>query len=291
MNTPAKQIVRALRGQWHGESGMACCPVHADRVPSLSVSDQGHKVLIHCHAGCHQKAVVSALYRLGLWPTANLPASERVEVTADHKAEVNTDRPKNNHADKTWLAASQAEGTLAERYLRNRGIHVPMPPSLRFMPSLLHAPTGQCLPVVVAAVHAESGDLSAIQRVFIRPDGLGKAQVTPAKMSLGPLGDGAVRLAPVGEVIGLCEGWETGLSAMQLYDLPVWCALGAARMHCVALPAGVRKIVIFADNDAAGREAAERTAHVQRHHGRSVEIRLPAIGADFNDELMLAGQS
>jgi len=62
-------------------------------------------------------------------------------------------------------------------------------------------------------------------------------------------------------------------------------------MHRVALPQAVRKVVIFADNDDAGREAAERTAKIHRFDGRSVEIRLPDVGTDFNDELILAGQS
>jgi DNA primase len=69
--------------------------------------------------------------------------------------------------------------------------------------------------------------------------------------------------------------------------LPVWCALGASRMHRVVFPSLVRKIVVFADNDDAGRAAAERTANVQRHHGRHVEIRWPTRGADFNEELIL----
>jgi putative DNA primase/helicase len=162
---------------------------------------------------------------------------------------------------------------------------IPAPHSLRFSPRLFHAPTRQYLPAIVAAIHDPAGVISGIQRVFIRTDGCGKADVRPAKMTLGSLGDGAVRLAPVGEVIGLCEGWETGLSAMQLYGLPVWCALGASRMHRVALPPGVRKVVIFADNDAAGHEAAERAANVHRLVGRLVETRLPATGTDFNDEL------
>jgi Toprim domain len=89
-------------------------------------------------------------------------------------------------------------------------------------------------------------------------------------------------------VIGLCEGWETGLAAMQVSRLPVWCSLSASRMHRVAVPANVRRIVIFADNDPAGREAAERTAQLQRQHGRLVEILAPARGADFNDELIRA---
>jgi len=77
---------------------------------------------------------------------------------------------------------------------------------------------------------------------------------------------------------------------MQLSGLPVWSALGASRMHRVAFPALVQAIVIFADNDPAGHVAAERAAEVHRRTGRSVEIRLPSNGTDFNDELILAGQ-
>jgi putative DNA primase/helicase len=291
MNTPAMQIVRALRGQWQGTAGIARCPAHLDRVPSLSVSDgEGRKVLVHCHAGCDQRSVVSALHRLGLWPTANRLA-ERAEVTPGQERETNViDLSKHDHAVQTWLAASQAEGTLGERHVRHRGITAPVPPSLRFMRRLWHAPTGQYLPAVVAAIRDPGGGVSAVQRVFVRKDGLGKAEVSPAKMCLGTHGNGAVRLAPAEEIIGLCEGWETGLSAMQLYNLPVWCSLSASRMHRLALPDAVRKVVIFADNDAAGHEAAERTANVHRLGGRSVEIRLPAVGTDFNDELILAGQ-
>ena len=55
------------------------------------------------------------------------------------------------------------------------------------------------------------------------------------------------------------------------------------------MPDLVRRVVIFADNDEAGRKAAERTAQVHRDLGRSVEIRLPADGIDFNDELLARG--
>jgi hypothetical protein len=66
-NTLAMQIVRALRG--YGASGMARCPAHRDRIPSLAIPERDGRVLVHCHAGCNQKFVVAALYRLGLWPT------------------------------------------------------------------------------------------------------------------------------------------------------------------------------------------------------------------------------
>ena len=48
-----------------GNGYIACCPAHEDKNPSLSVglSDDGKKILIHCHAGC---ADADILGRLGL---------------------------------------------------------------------------------------------------------------------------------------------------------------------------------------------------------------------------------
>ncbi len=39
----------------------ACCPAHADRLPSLSIREDKTRVLIHCFGGCHPKEVVKAL--------------------------------------------------------------------------------------------------------------------------------------------------------------------------------------------------------------------------------------
>jgi len=48
---------------------MACCPAHADKNPSLSISiGNNSKPLFHCHAGCSQERVLAALKQLGAWP-------------------------------------------------------------------------------------------------------------------------------------------------------------------------------------------------------------------------------
>ena len=63
----AEQIVRALGGRWRGQSSMCRCPAHDDRNPSLSTADgPDGQVLVHCHAGCSQEAVINALAALGL---------------------------------------------------------------------------------------------------------------------------------------------------------------------------------------------------------------------------------
>jgi hypothetical protein len=48
---------------------MARCPAHEDRNPSLSITEATDgKVLLRCHAGCSQEAVIAALRARGLWP-------------------------------------------------------------------------------------------------------------------------------------------------------------------------------------------------------------------------------
>lgn len=44
-----------------GGGWVARCPAHGDANPSLSVSESGGKILLHCHAGCTAQAVVEAM--------------------------------------------------------------------------------------------------------------------------------------------------------------------------------------------------------------------------------------
>jgi hypothetical protein len=72
----AESIAKALGGRKVGSGWIARCPGHDDREPSLSIStgDQG-KVLVRCHAGCTQAAVVEALKVRGLWPGRGCPSA------------------------------------------------------------------------------------------------------------------------------------------------------------------------------------------------------------------------
>jgi hypothetical protein len=65
----AESIARALNGHRSGEGWAACCPCHDDRKESFSINVENDKILVHCHRGCSQSAVIQALRDRGLWPS------------------------------------------------------------------------------------------------------------------------------------------------------------------------------------------------------------------------------
>jgi hypothetical protein len=147
------------------------------------------------------------------------------------------------------------------------------------------------MPAMVAAVQRPDGKIVAVQATLLTLTGR-KASVAMPRITTGALGAGAVRFARAETTLGIAEGIETALSAMQLTGVPTWACLGAARMHRVAIPNHVRELHIFVDNDAAGDAAAERTADVHTRQGRRVMLRHPPEGdGDYNDTLRRLGPS
>ena len=60
---PVHNILSCLRNVKKTASGWeACCPVHNDFHASLSIgTGEGGRVLLHCHAGCSAKAIMTAI--------------------------------------------------------------------------------------------------------------------------------------------------------------------------------------------------------------------------------------
>jgi hypothetical protein len=109
---------------------------------------------------------------------------------------------------------------------------------------------------MVAAVENATGDQVAIHRTWLHPRHTGKADVTPNKMALGPIGGAAVRLGEGGNVRVVGEGIETALSAGQLYGAPAWAALSAPGLQSLVVPPEYSEVVIAADHDPVGLAAA-----------------------------------
>ena len=95
---------------------------------------------------------------------------------------------------------------------------------------------------------------------------------------------GAVRLAePVDGVLLVGEGIESTAAAMQLLDRPGWAALGTAGLRALVVPNAIREVIIAADRDAPGLEAAAALAERLNAEGRRVTIVAPRVGGDFAD--------
>jgi phage/plasmid primase-like uncharacterized protein len=143
---------------------------------------------------------------------------------------------------------------------------------------------------MVCAVQNVEGRIVGVHRTWLKPDGSGKADLDPQKAMLGACRGGAVRLAKPAATLAVAEGVETGLSVAQACpDLAVWAAMSTSGMKALQVPDIVREIVIFADGDEAGEQAARFLAERCLREGRLARIVRPPQGMDFNDVLNQQG--
>ena len=289
----ARTIAKALGGRKTGAGWMARCPTHDDHEPSLSITPgEDGKVLLRCHAGCDQIGVIDALRARGLWGSRDRHSVRSHAGKPGHSADNAPERDRTKRTEaalRIWQASVPANGTLAETYLRSRGLHLPLVPTLRFHARLTHH-SGEGWPVLVALVTRGSDDTPlAIHRTFLARDGAGKAPINPKKMMLGPCRGGAVRLGALADRLMIGEGIETCLAAMQATGRPAWAALSTSGLRALDLPDTVRQVIVLADGDDAGEAAAREAALRWKREGRSVRIARPPRGCDFND--MLPGRA
>ena len=287
MRTPDAQLIaHALRGRKSGACWMVRCPAHDDTTPSLSIRDtEDGRVLVKCHAGCQQTAVLDALRVRGLWSIERSldwkchearPAPKRAEPSAESRTAF---------ALRIWTEAQDAGSSPVDRYLKQRRILITAPGTLRFHRALKH-PSGHSYPAMVALVVDHNRQPIGVHRTFLDQAGTAKAQVSPNKMMLGPCRGGAVRLGPLTSPLLVGEGIETCLAGMQATGLTAWAALSTAGMVALVLPRDIDQIIILADGDAPGERAALTAAERWASHGHRVRIARPPVGFDFNDVLL-----
>ena len=283
----AEALTRALDGRWYGSYGVARCPAHDDRNPSLTIRDGDDKVLIWCQAACDQDAVIGALKARGLWTIGDTHQRHYrpVAVPETHRKVDALHEARRSQVAHIWRQTGPAAGSLIARYMASRGIITPLPPDLHFHPDLRH-PTGVYAPAMVAAVRNVDGVMTGLHRTWLSEDGAAKATLSPAKAMLGPCRGGAVRFAEMEDELGVSEGIENGLSVQQATGLPVWAALSTSGLSGLVVPSRVRRIVILADGDEPGEKAAQTAAARWSDEGREVRIARPPSGCDFNDLLL-----
>jgi len=288
--TDAYTITVALGGTWSRGKGMACCPAHDDRRPSLSLTDGADGcLLLNCHAGCDFWDILDALRGRGLIAERGSfkPIGEICQA-ARRKAERAHREKQANHARRVWQETRPITGTLAATYLKARGITCPLPYSLRYIGECWHQ-SARRYPALVSYISYIGDDARfAVHRTYLRPDGMGKADVTPAKAMLGPASGGAVRLSKGPGPLIVTEGIETGLSLLSgILDQPgqVWAALSANGMARLTLPGRPGHLIVAPDGDPVGRDAADTLATRAHALGWQVSLFPAPQGFDWNDVL------
>jgi phage/plasmid primase-like uncharacterized protein len=129
-------------------------------------------------------------------------------------------------------------------------------------------------PVMVARVEGPGG-LLGLHLTILEPDGRGRKGKRLVKGSK-PKG-GAIRIYPLeeGQPLALAEGIETALAVREATGWPVWAAIAAPFMKEVIVPPEVREVLIAADHDKAGIEAAHALARRLIREGRKVRVAVP----------------
>ena len=197
-------------------------------------------------------------------------------------------------ASRLFAAAGPVAGSLAEVYLRRRGItQMVQSSTLRFHPKCWYRDETCPKPIsrlaLIAAVTDGAGVLQGVHRTWLRADGQDKAAVDVPRRAMGHILGNAVRFDPVGDILVVGEGIETMLSIREACcRLPVWAALSASHLGAVLLPAGLKRLYIARDRDPAGQRAAERLSARAFEIGIQVIILEPQLG-DFNDDLRAFG--
>ncbi|MGY4802855.1 DUF7146 domain-containing protein [Teichococcus aerofrigidensis] len=279
---------RSYGGAWRG-----ACPA-CGYPTTFSVREQDGRPLWWC-ASCQDKAALTAAVRAALGEDWTPPPPPAVIQHRDGPSPAR----KRAWAERMWSEAVPVTDTPAETYLRARRVWeawraFPSPEvgkQLRYHPRAAHPATDRRFPCLLALVRrATDGEPLAVHRTYLRPDGSGKADVEPQKATLGSVAGGVVMLhAPVaGRPLVLGEGNETALAASHLLGAPCWAAVAAGNLANLDLPPlpACDHVLIGADADPPGRDAAATAARRWRDENRRVRVATPDNdGEDFADLL------
>jgi hypothetical protein len=250
--------------------------------PLFLADGEDGKLLTHCLGGCSHNAIMAALVPYGLLngDDGGLEASPPAPVRPG------PDPAKIARARELYESASEDERVAV--YLRSRGISLTSP-VLRFLEQAPHR-LGIRLPAMLAPIVNVAGEQTGVHLTFLTRDGLSKADLPKEfqRETRGSIRGGAIRLAayaPGGELL-TGEGVETVASAMEIFGLPGWASVYAGGLKTLELPHDVRRILIAADRDAAGRQCALAARDRWVMEGREVVVKVPPVdGQDFNDVL------
>jgi hypothetical protein len=288
----AEQLAGALGGVRSGRQWKCKCICHNDRSPSMMIFDGREAVQVRCLAGCDQADLIGELKRRGLWGVEHRAervqnSSARVQrsPTISHEAQRRFEQMI-DYAQRLFNQALPCAGTPAQHYLERREIwnEARMIDDIRFS---MRCPREHVLTpaIIVAMRDFKSGEITAVQRIFLTQDVHGNVIKDGKPMMLGRASGSAMQLQRLqdGE-LHICEGLETGLSLIAMGNGPMWSLGSCGAIRAFQVLPGVERLLIWADNDKAGNEAADACGARWKLAGRRVKIRSPSLeGQDAAD--------
>ena len=232
------------------------------------------------------EAVRRAKHWLGL--PEREPAAERQDRRPSSPGTSSSDS-----AHKLWDRGQPIEGTLAEVYLRTRGI-TEFGPALRFHPTCFyrtqHDAEPTKLPALLCAITDLKGAVVGVNRIYLSEAG-GPADVPDPKKVLGRLRGCAVRFGTPGDVLVVGEGAETMLSIKTaLPHMPVNAALTAQHLTMYVPPERLRSLWIARDAGRPGENAAHELERRMKRERSDLRVQqLKPRRDDFNTRLRQIG--
>jgi putative DNA primase/helicase len=265
LTRPIENVLSRLEGaRSSGDGWTALCPSHADKTPSLSISEsEDGKVLIHCHGGCQTEDVLSSvgLSMSDLMPPQmngtlssnghHSPKSPKAEpapipddIVVEYEANITAE----------WRDYLQRERVLSNKVidcyrLGIKGNRVAMP------------------------VFDKEGNCRNL-RFWLPPQ---FRQEGDAKIMSYRAGYGIARLYPISQIeydsLLLVEGEMDALAAISHGFNAITTTSGASTFpEEIASRFSGKSVTLLMDHDTAGREGAEKRAESLVQHGAKVKI-------------------
>ncbi len=241
---------------------------------------------MHCHAGCEQGAILTALRRIGLLARDAAPRPRAPMRNPGRNPGPTEPRDWSGAAQLLWDNGTPIAGTVVARYLQARGCGDVKSEALRCLSRGILGPHPCMMALVSDVVTARPISLHLTR---LNPDGTAKADVERPKLLLTGhrKSGGCIRLSPDDEVtlgLGLAEGIETALAVMRIGYAPIWATVDAGNLKNFPVLGGIEALSIYADHDAAGMEAAKACLARWSAAGRETRIQFPlGDGWDFAD--------
>ena len=164
------------------------------------------------------------------------------------------------------------EGHIGSGLAGTDGIHLVLPPTLRFHPRLEHF-AGRAWPALCALItDVRSGLPLGIHAIYLASDGSSLAPVPSPMVTLGVCDGGVVRLGEPSDVLTVGVGILGCLMVAQVGAGAAWVTLTSSGLAGLDLPADVRDVILLAGDSP---DAAQAAAWRLKWQGRRVVIVAP----------------